>query len=119
MSEIVTDKDVQGALDFMRQNAFVAAKVRSERLYLEEFRKSKKALLMKKAAAQHNGPGELSIGAQEREAYADPEMLELLDGYRVAVENDERARFSLLSAQAIIDAWRSQQANQRAMGKIV
>jgi hypothetical protein len=116
---IVTDKDVQGALDFLRKNAFVAAKSRAERIYLEEFRKSKKAILMKEAAAKHNGPGDLALGAQERDAYASEEYQELLLGLRVAVENDEKCRFGALSAQAIIDAWRTQQANERTMGKIV
>jgi hypothetical protein len=119
MSEIVTDEDVEDALGFLRKNAFVAAKARAERIYLEEFRKSKKALLMKEAAAKHNGPGDLAIGAQEREAYASPEYQEFLLGLKVAVENDEKARFGVLSAQAIIDAWRTQQANERTMGKIV
>jgi hypothetical protein len=116
---IVTDEDVGDALDFIRKNAFKAAKARAERIYLEEFRKSKKAILMKEAAAKHNGPGDLALGAQERDAYAHPEYQELLLGLKVAVENDEKCRFGALAAQATIDAWRTQQANERTMGRIV
>jgi hypothetical protein len=116
---VVTDEDVEKALDFLRANAFKAAKARAERIWLEEYRKSKKALLMKCALAEHNGPGELSVSAQEREAYAHPEYLQLLEGLKVAVEEDEKARFGMLSAQAVIDAWRTEQANARAMEKIV
>ena len=47
----------------MDKHAPAFAKAKAERMYLEEFRKSKKALLMQ----QH---GEKPIGAQEREAYA-------------------------------------------------
>jgi predicted Zn-dependent peptidase len=116
---VVTDTDVEKALDFLRNNAFAAAKARAERIYLEEFRKSKKAILMKEAAAKHNGPNDLAIGAQERDAYASEEYQTLLLGLKAAVENDEKCRFGALSAQAVIDAWRTQQANERTMGKIV
>ena len=100
----------------MRKNANVAAKARADRLYLEEFKKTKKALLMQQAA---EGNPSMTIGVQEREAYAHPEYVEFLEGYRVAIENDEKARFGVLAAQITVDAWRSQQANERAMGKIV
>jgi hypothetical protein len=119
MQEVVTDEDVEKALDFLRNNAFKAAKARAERIYLEEFRKSKKAILMKQAMVGHNGPSDLPVSAQEREAYASEEYQTLLIGLKHAVEADEQARFGMLSAQAIIDAWRSQQANQRVMGKVV
>jgi hypothetical protein len=119
MKTVVTDEDVEAALDFLRRNAFVAAKARAERIYCEEFRKSKKAILMKEFAAKHNGPGDLPLGAQEREAYASKEYQEHLLALKIAVENDEKSRFGALSAQATIDAWRTQQANERTMGKIV
>jgi len=67
---IVTDDDVEKALSFLRRNCNVAAKARADRLYLEEFKKTKKA------------------------------------------------RFGVLAAQITCDAWRSQQANERAMGKL-
>jgi len=112
---IVTDDDVEKALAFLRRNANVAAKARADRLYLEEFKKTKKALLMQQAA---EGNPSMTIGVQEREAYANPEYVELLEGYRVAIENDEKARFGVLAAQITIDAWRTQESNQRAMGKL-
>ncbi len=112
---IVTDDDVEKALCFLRRNANVAAKARADRLYLEEFKKTKKAMLMQQAA---EGNPSMTIGVQEREAYAHPEYLELLEGYRVAIENDEKARFGVLAAQITVDAWRTQESNQRAMGKL-
>lgn len=116
---IVTDEDVEKALDFLRSNSFKAAKARAERIYLEEFRKSKKAMLMQQAMIGHNGPNDLPVSAQERDAYAHQEYQELLLGLKVAVEEDEKARFGMLAAQSIIDAWRTQQANARVMEKIV
>ena len=112
---IVTDDDVEKALSFLRKNANVAAKARADRLYLEKFEKTKKALLMREAA---EGNPSMTIGVQEREAYAHPEYVEFLEGYRVAIENDEKARFGVLAAQITVDAWRTQESNQRAMGKL-
>ena len=64
------------AVEFIIKNAPKYAKAKSERVYLEEFRKSKKALLMKDALAR----GIEAANAQEREAYADIEYQELLTG---------------------------------------
>ena len=38
--------DPQKAVDYLRDNADKFAKAKAERVYLEEFRKSKKSLLM-------------------------------------------------------------------------
>ena len=57
------------AVDFILKNAPAFAKAKSERVFLEEFRKSKKALLMKDALLN----GIEAANAQEREAYANPE----------------------------------------------
>jgi len=99
--------DPQSAVDYMVKSAPVYAKARSERVYLEEFRKSKKALLMQ----QHS---DKPIGAQEREAYAHPEYIGLLAALRVAVEAEENARWMLIAAQTRVEVWRSQEASNRA-----
>ena len=59
-------------VDFILENAPRYAKAKAERIYLEEFRKTKKALLMKVAMEA----GYESAAAQEREAYAHPEYQE-------------------------------------------
>lgn len=99
--------DPQSAVDYMVKSAPVYAKARAERVYLEEFRKSKKALLMQ----QHSNK---PIGAQEREAYAHPEYIGLLAALRVAVEAEENARWMLVAAQTRVEVWRSQEASNRA-----
>ena len=101
------------SLDFIRDNAPAYAKAKSERVYLEEFRKSKKALLMRDAEAA----GHKSAVAQEREAYADPSYLQLLDGLRAAVEQEEALRWLIVGAQAKIEVWRTIEANRRAEAK--
>ena len=99
--------DPQGAIESMWKMAPAYAKAKAERVYLEEFRKSKKAILMQ----THN---DKPIGAQEREAYAHPEYIGLLAALRVAVEAEETLRWRLVSAQTSVEVWRSQEASSRA-----
>lgn len=101
------------SLDFIRDNAPTYAKAKSERVYLEEFRKTKKALLMRAAEEA----GYKTAALQEREAYADPGYLEVLEGLRAAVEEEERLRWLIVAAQAKIEAWRTIEANRRAEAK--
>lgn len=101
------------ALDFIRDNAPLYAKAKADRIYLEEFRKSKKALLMRAAEIA----GHKSAVAQEREAYAHPEYMELLAALQIAVEEEEKYRWMFVGAQAKIEVWRTMEANKRAEAK--
>ena len=56
---------------------------------------------------------ETSLGAQEREAYSHPEYIELLGNLRLAIEDEESLRWKLIAAQARIDIWRTESANNR------
>jgi len=105
------ERDPHKAVDYILQNKGHYAKAKSERVYLEEFKKSLKAILMKRT-------NESSIAAQEREAYSHPEYLELLEGIKVATEIEEKLRWDLIAAQARIEIWRTEQANHRAEGRI-
>lgn len=102
--------DPNKAIDFIFENGKNFAKAKAQRIYLEEYRKSLKAILMKRSM-------ETAIGAQEREAYAHEEYRELLDGLRDAVQEEEELRWSLVAAQARVEVWRSQEASNRAEGK--
>jgi hypothetical protein len=97
------------AVDFILKNAPAFAKAKSERVYLEEFRKSKKALLMKDALIN----GIEAANAQEREAYADAEYQELLKGLAEAIEVEETLKWKMEAARMRIDIWRTEQANER------
>lgn len=100
-------------LDFIRDHAAAYGKAKAERIYLEEFRKTKKALCMKAAEAD----GFNAVNAQEREAYADPDYQEIVRGLRDAVQEEERLRWLIVSAQAKIEVWRTIEANKRAEAK--
>lgn len=99
--------DPHEAVDYILKNAGKFSKAKAERVYLEEFRKSKKALLMK-ASPESSGI------AQERDAYAHPEYLELLIGLKEAVQIEEKLKWDLIAAQARVEIWRTESANNRA-----
>jgi len=107
--------DPHTAVDEMLLNRKKYAKAKAERTYLEEFRKSKKALLMKQALTR----GFEAVNAQEREAYADAEYVNLLETLRDQTQAEEEFRWLMLAAQMRVDIWRTQQANDRAEGKAV
>lgn len=102
--------DPRGALDTLWNVAPLYAKAKGERVYVEEFRKSLKAQLMKECEG-------MPIAAQEREAYADPRYIAHLEGIRAAVEAEETMRWRLVAADAAIQVWRSQEASNRTMDR--
>jgi hypothetical protein len=101
-------ESVKQALDSMQADMF--AKAKAERTYIEQFRKSLKGILMKRSM-------ETAIGAQEREAYAHPEMVELLNGLKAAVEIEEKLKWDITAAELRVEIWRTEQANNRAEGR--
>ena len=104
MTDRVIDPNV--AVDAIRDTAPVFAKAKAERVYLEEFRKSKKAILMRASM-------EPTLGAQESYAYSHPEYLELLTAIKEAVEAEELHRWRMVAAQARVEVWRSLESSKR------
>ena len=98
----------QSAQD-IRDMAPAYGEAKASRVYLEEFRRSKKALLMKDC--MHMGIE--AANAQEREALADPEYIALLKGLAAAVEKEETLKWQLEASRLEIEIWRTQQANAR------
>ena len=106
------ERNPHDAIDYIIRHAKKFAQAKANRIYLEEYRKSLKAILMKKSM-------ESAIGAQEREAYAHPEYVELLNGLKEAVEAEEKLRWDLIAAQARVEVWRSQEATSRMETRLV
>ena len=108
---MITDKEVDDALDWLLKYADKAAEARADRVWMEETSKALKAKLMKES-------GESSLGAQEREALASDAYQTHLKGLRAAVYDDEICRLKRASKEALIEAWRTQSSNNRTLGKI-
>jgi hypothetical protein len=110
MSEDDSQINIFRALDFIRDNAPAYAQAKAERVYLENFRKSKKALLMREAELR----GHKTAAMQEREAYADASYIETLEALQVATGEEERLKWLMVAAEAKIEAWRTIESTRRA-----
>ena len=103
---MISDSDIEKAIDWLRDTAESCAKRRAERLYLEDFTRSLKAEIMSQHLAE-------PLGAQERYAYSDIRYRNHLEALKLAIYEDEKGRFLRDAAAAKIEAWRTQQANER------
>ena len=94
------------AIQYLIDTAPLYAKAKADRMYLEEFRKSRKAQLQSQAGTE-------VIGKQESFAYAHPDYIAILEGIRQAVEIEEKYRWLMTAAQAKIECWRTEQYSAR------
>jgi putative hemolysin len=101
--------DIERILDEYRNLAAEYSKARATRTYIEEFKKSRFAILMKEAEKQ----GFKTAAAQEREAYASQDYIEFLDNLRTAVESEERLRYQMKSIEMQAEVWRTSRADER------
>jgi len=97
------------AAQTIRDKAPAYGEAKAQRVYLDEFRKSKKALLMKNALEM----GYEAANAQEREADADPAYLQLLKGLAAAIEKEETLRWEIEAARLDVEIWRTREATNR------
>jgi len=94
------------AIQYIIDTAPLYAKAKADRIYLEEFRKSRKAQLMANAGTE-------VLGKQETYAYAHQDYIEILEGIRQAVETEEKYRWLMTAAQARIECWRTEMYSAR------
>lgn len=98
--------DPNKAIDYIIANATKFAEAKANRVFIEEYRKSKKALLMAQSSAE-------AANAREQFAYGHDEYIELLNGLKAAVEIEEKLKWELEAARLRVDVWRSQEASNR------
>jgi hypothetical protein len=101
--------DTEELLHQYRNLADLYAPAKAKREYLEEYKKSLLALLMKDA--ERNGA--TSNAAQERDARARGEYLEILDGLKTAIHEEEKLRYHMKATEIEIEIWRTRSANER------
>lgn len=99
----------EDAAQAIRDKAPAYGEAKAQRVYLEEFKKSKKALLMKDALTL----GIEAANAQEREAYAHPSYQQLIRGLAEAIEKEETLKWEIEAARLDIEIWRSREATNR------
>ena len=106
------DYDPNDAIDFIFKTAPAYAKAKGELAQLEAFKSSLKAIKMAQTDEQ-------SLGAQEREAYRSQEYQDLCASIGVATEQVELFRWQLEAARMRVDIWRTEQASNRQIDRLV
>lgn len=110
---MTSDEAIERRLEELRQTAKQYSVAYSTKEHLEEFKKSKLAMLMKQAERD----GFATAAAQEREARANDDYLTLLDGLRAATEQSMYLLWELKIAEIGAEVWRTKEANKRAERK--
>lgn len=103
---MITEADIERALDWMRDNAEKMAKAKADRVTLENYKSVIKAELMSERVSD-------PVNAQERHAYSHPSYKNHLEAIRIAIEEDERLKFLYEAAQVKISYWQTWSKNQR------
>ena len=106
----VNERDPDKAVDYIIQHAPEFAKAKAQRIYLEEFRKSKKAILMAQSPAK-------TAVDREQWAYSHEDYLALLGGLKAAVEIEEQIKWHLEAARIRVEVWRTKQASARVQDR--
>lgn len=108
---LVTDRMVHAAFDWLDDHAGPAAAAKAELIRAEHNVKRVKARLFLAS-------GETSVAAKEAWAMTQDEYAAACEREAEAVRNDEYHRREREKCQALIEAWRTEQSNFRAMGKV-
>jgi hypothetical protein len=102
----MSERDPEKAADFIIKSAKPYAQAKANRMYLEEYRKTKKALLM-------NASDGKTVSDRESYAYAHPEYEEVLNKFKDAILEEEALRVLIKGAELTIEIWRSKNASNR------
>jgi hypothetical protein len=97
---MISQKDIEKALDFLRDSGLEAARAISEYEYVESYLSVIKAELM----SEHP---DLAVNAQEREAKRHQRYKDHLDIIRTARHESEKYKFLIDAAKAKISAWQT------------
>lgn len=108
---LITEKMVHVAFDYLHDAADAAAMAKHNRILAEHRRKKILAELMLEADKRT---------ADMRKAWAEshPVYWEACKEEAEAVRADEWHRMQKAKAEAVIDAWRTENANQRSAGRV-
>jgi hypothetical protein len=106
---MIEEKEVEKAVEYIRTEAENYAKAKATRIYLEQYRKSLKALRMIEADGTDK--------TRESVAYANEEYIANIEALGNAVEIEETIKWKMIAAQAMVEVWRTQQANNRTIDR--
>jgi len=99
------------AIEYIITNSGKYAEAKANRVYIEQFLKSKRSMLMSEAVGK-------SVAAAEVDALAHPDYIKLLEGLKAAIEVEEKLKWMLTAAQAKVEVWRSLEASARVVERV-
>lgn len=111
MSNLVTEEMMGAALQFLSENTMATAKAKADRVMAEYARKRCRARLIVES-------NQTSFAMKEASAEASEAYLQACQFEADAVERDEYFRAARAKAEAIIEAWRTENANIRAAERV-
>jgi len=111
MSALVSDDMVSAALEYLSRSTVDSAKAKADRVMAEHNRKRVRAIMI--LDSDQTTATLREADAEASQAYHDACLAE-----REAVMADEYHRAARVKADAIIEAWRTEQATIRAAEKI-
>lgn len=100
------DDGVGTALRYLAETDEPAANARAMAKYLEQKRKTIKAVGFMKASG--------TMAEREARSYTTNEYLQFLEDYKAAVYDDELYKNKRKRAELTVEVWRSKNANRRA-----
>jgi len=104
----MTEDEAMKCLDYIRDNAPKYAEAKAQRVYIENFLRSKKSMLMNKSPEVFK-----TLGDKEAYAYAHPDYVELLMGLEAAVSTEEEIKWRMEAAKLKFEFWKTEQFNNR------
>jgi hypothetical protein len=107
----MTDEEAMRCIDYIRDNAPKYAEAKSQTTYLENFLKSKKAMLM----SEETG----TLGNKEAYAYAHEDYVAVLRGLKEAVAVEHEIKWRMESAKLKFEFWKTQQFNTRVEARAI
>ena len=109
---LVTEEMLQGAFDYFNEQGAAAAQAKADLVIAEYRRKKARAKIILQSR-------ERTMTLREAEADCHPDVYEACQAEAEATKAVEWHRHNRARADAIVEAWRSEQANIRGMGRMV
>lgn len=97
----MTSRDPNLAAEFIIKSAKPYAQAKANRMYLEEHRKTLKALLMNESTGK-------TVSDREQYAYSHPKYQELLMDFKNAILEEETLRVQIKGAELTIELWKAE-----------
>lgn len=107
---LVSDKMIQAAFDYLHEQGAAAAQARADLIIAEYRRKKARGQIILDSI-------EKTMAMREAEADCHPDYEEACITEAKCAERVEWHRHQLKRAEAIIEAWRTEQSNARTMGR--